>query len=522
MGVREDMSANSPGSGIADGRGHRRQLIDLAFDAMFVRTFKERAITYWNDGAERLYGWTRIEAIGRQPAELLGSRYPIPLEQIEQQLETAGRWDGEILQRRKDGQPITVLARWGLQTDAEGRPQAILEINSDISQERRAADELWKSEQRFALLVSAVVDYGIFMLAPDGTVVSWNEGAQRIKGYSNNEIIGQNFSVFYPPEDIAAGKPRLVLEKANQLGRYEDEGWRMRKDGSKFWASVVVTALRDSDGKLQGFGKVTRDITERREAEQRRNAERDRQTDELRDQATRMAELERMKTEFLNLASHELRGPLAVVRGYNWMLRDGIVQSEELPAIARIVEGKLVQINLLVEQMLEAARLEAGRTELNHTTVDLVEVVSEQAKSFGSFSDSHAIKVAVPDRPILISADRHRIDTVVANLIDNAVKYSPDADEVRVAVGEKDGCAFLAVRDFGVGVAPEHLPLLFQRFSRLPTEQNVTTPGTGLGLFLCQEIANRHGGAIEVKSAPGAGSTFTLRLPALTAKSDGP
>ena len=190
---------------------------------MFVRSFQGRAITYWNEGAERLYGWARDEAIGRRPAELLGSRYPIPLEDIEHELEKTGRWEGEILQRRKDGRRLTVRARWGLQIDVDGRAQSILEINSDVSGERYAADELSKSEERFALLVSAVIDYAIFMLDPNGQIISWNEGAQRIKGYSEQEIIGQHFAIFYPTEDVARGKPSWMLEKARTEGRSEEK-----------------------------------------------------------------------------------------------------------------------------------------------------------------------------------------------------------------------------------------------------------------------------------------------------------
>jgi hypothetical protein len=448
------------------------------------------------------------------------SKYPIPLEQIERELERSGRWEGELQQRRKDGRWLTVAARWGLQTAASGQPEAILEINSDISRERRAADELSRSEERFSLLVSAVTDYAIFMLDADGRVASWNEGAHRIKGYREDEIIGRHFSIFYPPEDQAAGKPGSILEQATLHGSHEDESWRIRKDGSRFWASVVVTALRDRDGVVRGFAKVTRDITERRNAEQARNAEIEREAALLRAYADRMAALEGMKTEFLNLASHELRGPLAVVRGYNWMLRDGLVQPEELPGITRVVEAKLAQIHLLVEQMLEAARLEADRVVLNPAIFDLAEVASKQADSFRSLSDQHSIEVNTADRPTLVSADRDRITTVVANLIDNALKYSPEGGDVQVTVGEKDGHAFVAVRDFGVGISPEHIPLLFQRFSRLPTEQNVTVPGTGLGLFLCQEIAHRHEGTIEVESSPGRGSSFTLLLPAARRQPD--
>jgi PAS domain S-box-containing protein len=507
------LSGTVPESPPSIERRQRHELVDLAFDAMFARTFHGRVITYWNVGAEHLYGWTRSEAIGRQPAELLGSKYPIPLEEIERELERTGRWEGEIQQRNKAGRPVTVRTRWGLQTDADGKPQSILEINSDVSRERTALDELSRSEERFALLVSAVIDYAIFMLDPQGRIMSWNEGAQRIKGYAPDEIVGQHFSVFYLPEDVERGKPDWILKQAVEHGHWEDEGWRLRKDGTRFWASVVVTPIRNSDGALQGFAKVTRDITEKREAEARRAAEAEREAAALRAKAEQIAELERMKTEFLNLASHELRGPLAVVRGYNLMMRDGVIGEQDLPGITSIVEAKMAQMNLLVEQMLEAARLEAGRAVLNRTTFDLRDSVDEQVRTFGLLADRHSIDFRQPDRPVLVSADRARIGTVIANLLDNAIKYSPGANEIRVRVGEEDGKAFVAVRDFGAGIAPEHLPLLFKRFSRLPTEENVTLPGTGLGLFLCQELAQRHGAAIEVSSSPGNGSEFTLRIP---------
>src|SRR5207249_4509621 len=178
---------------------------------------------------------------------------------------------------------------------------------------------------QFALFISSVVDYAIFMLDPAGVIVTWNEGAQRIKGYRADEVIGRHFSIFYPAEDARNRKPDWELEVAKREGRYEEEGWRIRKDGSRFWASVVITALRDDTGRLRGFGKVTRDLTERRKADERRNAERDAEEARLRQHADRMAELEQTKTEFLNLASHELRGPLAVLRGYNSMLQEGSI-----------------------------------------------------------------------------------------------------------------------------------------------------------------------------------------------------
>src|SRR5436309_2071459 len=257
---------------------------------MFTRDFANRVITAWNYGAERLYGWSRAEAIGKKPSELLSSRYPISLEEIEERLRADGSWEGEIVQRRKDGRPVTVRGRWGLQVDPEGKPLAILEINSDLTHQRTSAQQLLHSEERFDLLVSAVVDYAIFMLDPTGNVITWNEGAQRAKGYTHDEIVGRHFSVFYPPEDQAAGKPGRALDTARREGRYEDQGWRVRKDGTRFWASVIITALRDESGKIRGFGKVTRDITNRHNEEER-----------LRLHAERIAELERAKAQFLDL-----------------------------------------------------------------------------------------------------------------------------------------------------------------------------------------------------------------------------
>ena len=351
------------------------------------------------------------------------------------------------------------------------------------------------------------------------TVTSWNEGAQRIKGYTAEEIIGRNFSAFYPPEEARAGKPQQVLQTAEREGHYQEEGWRVRKDGSRFWASVVVTALRDESGQLRGFGKVTRDITERKLEEERRQVQIRRETARLRQHARRMAELERSKSQFLNLASHELRGPLTVLRGYISMLEDGSIGADQLQPVARVLSAKLAQMELLIQQMLETARLEDDRIEMRREVFDLGPLAEEQLRSFRPLVAGHQLVMERGPRPALVSADRARIATVIVNLIDNAIKYSPTGGEIRCTVGTDDGRAFVTVRDQGVGIDTEHMKLLFTRFSRLPTERNVTIPGTGLGLYLCREIARRHGGDIDVESQPESGSAFTLTLPAAVAHS---
>ena len=366
---------------------------------------------------------------------------------------------------------------------------------------------------QFALFISSVVDYAIFMLDPAGVIVTWNEGAQRIKGYRADEVIGRHFSIFYPAEDAKNRKPDWELEVAKRVGRYEEEGWRIRKDGTRFWASVVITALRDETGRLRGFGKVTRDLSERRAQEIQHNVERVREAMQLRAHAERMAELERTKSHFLNLASHELRGPLAVIRGYNSMLEDGTIAAEQIPAVARIVDAKLAQMDLLIEQMLETARLEDDTYELFRDTFDLRDVAQEQVDVFRALARDHSLVMAPDSGPLVVEGDRARIATVVANMLDNALKYSPGGGEILVTTGDRGANGFVSVRDEGLGISPRHLPLLFTRFGRLPTEQNVTIPGTGLGLFLCREIARRHGGDVEVESKPGVGSEFTLTVP---------
>jgi len=216
-------------------------------------------------------------------------------------------------------------------------------------------------DDAFRLLVSGVKEYAIFMLDTSGVVVSWNEGAERIKGYREDEIVGKHFSVFYEQKDVDAGKPDWELLIAERDGYVEDEDWRLRKDGTRFWASVTITALRDRSGALCGFGKVTRDITDRKLAAERLAEQQRREDEKLREHASRLGQLERTKSEFLNVASHELRGPIAVLRGYLSMVEDGTLSADELPKVIPVMSGKLQQMELLVQQMLETARLEASR-----------------------------------------------------------------------------------------------------------------------------------------------------------------
>ena len=379
-------------------------------------------------------------------------------------------------------------------------------------------EALRASDERFRLLVAGVRDYAIFLLDTDGRVSSWNEGAERIKLYTEEEVLGRHFSVFYPQADIDSRKPWRELEIAAAEGRFEEEGWRLRRDGRRFWASVVITALRGPDGELAGFAKVTRDLTERRRTQRRLEALRRRELLELREHARRTSELETAKSELLRLASHELRGPLTVIRGYMTMLAQGTLG--ELSADARralaIALGKSDEANAIVDQLLETARLEEGRLTLRIERTDLRDLVGSATERLRPLlSDRHHLGVDVPDVPVPVDVDPERLRTVLGNLLDNAVKYSPAGGLIRCTVRDdaEGGVVAVDVADEGIGIGADDMPRLFTRFGRLAGAEYGHIPGTGLGLHLSRELVRRHGGELTATSEPGLGTSFHLVLP---------
>ena len=263
LGIVSDISARKK----ADKQVHDQAvLLDLANESIFIRDVSD-LITYWNHGAERLYGWSKEEALGRVIHELLHTVFPQPLALIRSELLDKGSWEGELIHTRQDGSLVTVSSSWTLQRDDTGEPISVIEINHDITARKRAEETVRASEKRFRLIVDAVEDYAISMLSPHGYIVSWNAGAERIVGYKSEEIIGRHFSQFYTPEDVQAGQPPHALQVARKKGHYSDEGWRLRKDGSRFLAEVNIRAIHGDTGELRGFAQVTRNITERKKAE---------------------------------------------------------------------------------------------------------------------------------------------------------------------------------------------------------------------------------------------------------------
>ena len=364
------------------------------------------------------------------------------------------------------------------------------------------------AEERFRLLVESVKDYAIFMLDATGQVVTWNAGAQRIKGYSAGEIIGKHFSVFYPIEDVIAGKCERELEIAAREGRFEDEGWRVRKDGTLMWANVVITALRSpDDGTLFGFAKVTRDLSERRKAEAAQR--------QLAAQQAALAEKTRIQEfleRFIAILGHDLRNPLSAIDMNLTRLREKVTD----PALARMLDrmaSSSTRMARMIGQILDLTRSRlAGRLELQRAPMDLRDALTRIVEELRAAQPDRTIDLRSPSLPG--SWDRDRLEQVFSNLVGNALLYGDRDRPITVEAG--DGATiYVDVHNHGAPIPNEVQADLFNPFRRAAVTEETRKggEGLGLGLYISRELATAHGGAIDVRSAPGHGTTFRVTLP---------
>ena len=366
-----------------------------------------------------------------------------------------------------------------------------------------AQDQLRESQTRFRLLVEAVKDYAIFMLDPSGRVVTWNAGAERIKGYEAREILGHHFSEFYDDEEVRSGKCERELEEAARVGRFEDEGWRIRKDGTKFWANVVITALRTENGELVGYAKVTRDLTERRRLEDERLS------------LAKAAEAIRLRDEFLSLAAHELKTPLTVLQLQLDTLNDRMDDSghrvaKKLQRAAQSGE----RLALLVESLLDVSRITTGRFALDIKEFDLVDSINRVVDGLRPSADRASCEMSVVSAaPIVGAWDRLRLEQALTNLLANAIKYGAGAPVV-VSAGREGNAVVLEVRDHGPGIPEGELARIFGRFERAASIHNYG--GLGLGLYFIQAIVDAHGGSVTARNASDGGALFQITLPLRT------
>ncbi|MGF6657045.1 PAS domain S-box-containing protein [Paraburkholderia youngii] len=472
--------------------------------AIFLLDAKGHVVS-WNAGAQKLKGYTENEIVGQHFSRFYTEEAVArgcPGYELEQAAHT-GRFENEDWRVRKDGTTFWSNVVITAIRNEQGEVTGFAKITRDLTAQREYLEALRQSEERFRLLVDSVKDYAIFMLDPQGFVVSWNSGAARIKGYTHDEIVGRHFSQFYVPEEAAAGKPARELAIARQIGAVEDEGWRVRKDGSTFWANVIITAVYDESRRLRGFAKVTRDLTERRRREELERSG------------------ERMR-EFLATLAHELRNPLAPVRNAVGTMQ---MEANLSPVVARardLIDRQVTHLTRLVDDLLDIGRIMSDKVELRIARVDLTELVTRAIEAARPFTDSREQRVVaqVTNAPVSIRGDMTRLVQVLQNLLHNASKFSPHGSVIEMRGRVDFRMAVLEVRDAGCGIPVRSLDKIFELFAQEKEGQSFGEGGLGIGLTLCKSLVEMHGGSIVASSeGPGLGSTFTLSLP-LSAQSD--
>ena len=477
-----------------------RLMVEAVNDyAIFMLDCQGR-IRSWNSGARRLKGYTAEEIIGQHfsvfyPQEQLDQDWP--RKELEHALRD-GCIEDEGWRLRKDGSRFWASVVITALFDAEGRHHGYTKVTRDLTARREHEELLRQSEERFRLIVEGVRDYAIFMLDPQGYITSWNLGAQLTKGYTAEEIIGQHFSVFYPQELLDQDWPRKELELALRDDRFEDEGWRLRKDGSRFWANVVITALYDAHGHHLGFAKVTRDLTERR------------RIDTLEGEGREL-------TRFLAVLGHELRNPLSSIANAVSILQLEELVSPRLQMVRDILGRQVGNLRGLVDELLDLGRIATGKIHLKRVPTQLQQVVAEALEAMAPQIETSGLRLesSVEAEPLWVLGDKVRLVQVLTNLLHNACKFTPRDGRVRVVLARAGDHAEMAVSDTGCGIAPDDLQYVFKLFAQGSDKEAPTHGGLGIGLNLVHQLVHLHGGEVSAFSTgeAGKGAEFVVQLP---------
>jgi PAS domain S-box-containing protein len=490
-------------------------LVDNLRDYAILLLDAEGTILTWNAGAERLKGYAPEEIIGRSFTTFYTDedRERDHPRNVLAAARADGRYEEEGWRVRKDGTRfwahILVTAIY-----EDGAITGFGKVTRDLTARRLAEQRLRDNAadlaaanvelEQFRRLVLGVRDYAIFLLDPGGHITTWNAGAEHAKGYTAEEIVGRHFSVFYTDADRARDHPADELRLASETGSYEEEGWRVRRDGTRFWASVVITALRDDDGTLVGYAKVTRDLSERRAADEA-----------LRESHERLAQTNQELDRFASVAAHDLQEPLRTIAGFSGLLRER--HAAELSDGARryvdFISSGVDRMTRLVDGLLGYARAAQPSGPAGDTA--LADAVAAVLAELGATIEARGAQVAVTVDPAAhVRAEARDVEAVLRNLLSNAVKFSAeDAPRVTVVAEPVDGSIRVVVTDNGIGIDPVFRPRLFVPFQRLHSASDYQ--GTGLGLAIAQRVVERNGGAIGVDSTVGEGSRFWFTLPAV-------
>jgi len=478
-----------------------RLLVENVHDYAIFMLDPQGRVMSWNEGARRINGYDVSEIVGRSfslfyPPEAIARDWPA--HELREAART-GHFEDEGWRVRKNGARfwanVVITALRGV----DGELRGFSKIMRDLSERRQQEDKLRRSEERFRLLLEGIEDYAIFMLDPVGRVTSWNTGAQRMMSYTEEEILGQSFERFYPPEDAAAGRPAEDLRGAMLNRRSEDLGWRLRKDGERFWAETVLTAMHDEEGRLRGFAQVTRDMTERKRMES------------LEQQGRRL-------TEFLAMLAHELRNPLAPIANAVTIMGAHRDLPPQVSWARDVIERQAGQLTRLVDDLLDVSRITRGKLRMKGEAMDLNVAVHRAVEAGRPLIDGRrqSLELDLAEERLPVHGDMTRITQVIVNLLNNAAKYTPEGGRVQVESARDGEECVVRVRDNGMGIPPYLLDRVFDLFAQGERTLDRSEGGLGIGLTLARRIVALHGGSIVARSeGAGRGAQFEVRLPRL-------
>jgi|GEM_PF-1828469 len=501
-----------------------RSFIDAVKDYAIFKLTPDGYIVSWNAGAEALKGYSKSEIIGKHFSVFYDEelkKQQVPEFELNQ-AKVHGRYEAEGVRIRKDGSRFWANVIITGVFDENKNLIGFTKITRDLSESKLAEEKIRKSEERFRALVEDVKDYAIFLLEPDGTIASWNEGAKRLKGYSEEEILGKNFSIFYTEEKKQSKYPEYELVQATKYGRFEDEGLRVRKDGSTFYANVLITALHDSSGNLIGFSKITRDLTEKKlleESLQSVNAELENKVKERTDELLKtIKELKRINNDldnFIYTASHDLKAPISNIEGLISSLFEELgdvpLKSYDLQEIKSMIDISVEKFKVTIKDLTEIAKIQKDNVE-SVELVGLSELIDD-------------VKITIADQILKNNAEiiyhldecseikfvRKNLKSILYNLISNGIKYrSPDRNPIiQIRCSSDEHYNTIICQDNGLGIKSENLDKIFNMFKRFHDH----VEGSGVGLYIVKRIIENAGGKIDVESKEGVGSTFKVSLP---------
>lgn len=491
-------------------------MIEEIQDYAIIMLDQNGIILNWNKGAEKIKQYKESEILGKHFSifyleEDLAINLP---QKLLNQAFLTGRANQEGWRKRKDDTKF-----WGSITitaihNDEGGVIGFCKVTRDLTDRKISEDNLRLSEERYHQMIAEVQDYAIILLDAEGKIVNWNAGAEAIKGYKANEVIGRKFELFYTDEDRLSGLPDKLLNHAKHTGKALQEGWRVRKDGSRFWGTIVITALHNKEGEVIGLTKVTRDLTQHKIAE-----------DKL---AAYTAELELQNNEleqFAYVASHDLQEPLRKIQTFTDLIQENFDDKEFVTRYFSKLNASAIRMTQLIKSLLEYSRLTKDDESTLYTDVDLNVILHDVKEDYELIIKEKKASV-VSDKLPVVHGNKIQLSQLFNNLIGNSLKFSKRDPIIRinskkVSKGEVDknfnnrtneSYYEIIFEDNGIGFEQEYSNSIFSLFKRLHGKQDFS--GTGIGLALCKKIAEKHHGFISAEGTPGEGARFKVYLPA--------